>query len=251
MEDFISIPGKILENLYSVNELLESKGIIIKPRDYEKPCVDFRIYFNLEKINLNSLAVKHNINGILFSKYEMILLRDDKEVKVDEIFINGTKKLNSLFTSKEFLKEVFRIIGFDILIKKNIYNNHLMTKEENQSFDNIMKELNYDVKNKYKDFKKIFNNLYFYKNSMFSFIDDENKLISLNKTEYKESTNFLKFLKSVSKKSFELHILNAETILFSETFNCTSENTTLDNRTKFLKDNYIMTANKIFSYFKN
>lgn len=303
MENFLL---NTLKNTKVINEIwnlfcyfkepLENNGIIIKNTDVG---FNFRFSFNFEKINKDSLAIKHNVNGISFSAPErffvpeVILLRDDEIVYVDEIIYN-VKQLDSLFASRELLRTIFEIIGLDIFIEDNNYYNDVDIEKEKKICNNILKDFeehttdeniefanNFKILNHYIElsdniieaetsFKENFEmikknfiettelvknecpeNSEIHNEEYLKIIDTlkSNTLSSIKKLEVK--INYLKSLKSKAEENFIISTIKFEKILFSEIFNCIPENSTINDRVKFLKNNYISISNMIHNTFSN
>lgn len=267
MENFLifliknsNIVSEIWNFFYSIQKQLKKIGIIIKDI---KVKYNFRIYFDLKKIDKNSLAVKYNVDGISFSILEknftpeIILLKNDKIIYVDEIFKNS-KQLNNLFISTELLKEIFKLIGFKPI--KNVTNNYNMFEEHFKILKNHEKIIYYNIQLEKKlidKFKTIKNNfIYDSSKKIDKFLLKKNELTIRYKTLYEnenEKTQIkiktlyyldqlnieienLKCLMVKTEKDFIFDTIKFEKILFLK-------NIPLEN-------NYILIANKIHEYFK-
>lgn len=261
-----NIINNIWKVFYSIRESLKTKGITIGDNIN---LFSFAIYFDLNKINKNSKAYEHKIDGMSFSimgkqiSPDIFFLKDDKIFYIEGNF-NLSIQINGLFCCRGFLKEIFEFIGVEIYMEDYEYMKKI-TEKDIENFNTILKEFKEDETNDHDIFKYNFEKLKYYKTEIDRRI--ECKKTFINKFEnMKKNFNNIEDLKSIKEINYEvkklenmnvldeenliIDLINFEKTLFSEIFNFISENTTLDERTKYLKNNFIIIADDINDFFK-
>lgn len=176
---------EISSSLFSIKEKLENNGIIISFVNFN---TYFRIFFNLNKINKNSLAFKYKINEIVFNlkddenfSSEIYLFNNKKIIYIEEICGHIIYINNLLFGCKKLLKEIFKFIGFNIYVEE-IYYEDLQYKKYEHIFNNIIKNFETYNINNYSIFKKHFEILKIYNDKMNFSNDIEKQLMDEFKT---------------------------------------------------------------------